>query len=275
MALGPRHRCPAGAARGLVRAIGSATPPGRDRPADALRALAVLGVVLGHWLVTALVPEGGTLHVVSPLERLPAVTPLSWLLQTLAVFFLVGGRMAAGGWASARARGLGYRGWLAARLTRLWRPVTALLCGWTAVSVVLLAAGAPGGTVRTLGTLVLSPLWFLLVYAGLTALTPWVARLHPLWPFAVVVHVDLVRRGLGGPEWLGWLNLAAGWLVPYCLGAAWARGGHPLWPFAVVVHVDLVRRGLGGPEWLGWLNLAAGWLVPYCLGDGGARAVRR
>ncbi|NEE61983.1 acyltransferase, partial [Streptomyces sp. SID8455] len=70
-----------------------------------------------------------------------------------------------------------------------------------------------------------SPLWFLLVFAGLTALTPLVARLHPLWPLAVVLHVDLVRFGLGGPGELGWINVVAGWLVPYCLGASVARGG--------------------------------------------------
>jgi hypothetical protein len=72
--------------------------------------------------------------------------------------------------------------------------------------------------------LALSPLWFLLVFAALTAATPLLARLNPLWPLAVVLHVDLVRFGLGGPSWLGWLNLPAGWLVPYALGAAWTRG---------------------------------------------------
>lgn len=77
----------------------------------------------------------------------------------------------------------------------------------------------------TLARLVLSPLWFLLVFVVLTAATPLVARLHPLWPLAVVVHIDLMRFGLGGPAWLGSINVVAGWLVPYCLGASWARGG--------------------------------------------------
>ncbi len=40
----------------------------------------------------------------------------------------------------------------------------------------------------------------------------------------MVAAVDLVRFGLGGPAWLGWVNVVAGWLVPYALGAAWARG---------------------------------------------------
>jgi len=88
---------------------------------------------------------------------------------------------------------------------------------------VLLAAGVPLATVRTLVGLVLSPLWFLLVFAALTASTPLVVRLHPGWPLVVVAGVDVARLVLGGPDWLGWLNLLAGWLVPYCLGAAWAR----------------------------------------------------
>ncbi|NDZ91102.1 acyltransferase, partial [Streptomyces sp. SID10115] len=95
---------------------------------------------------------------------------------------------------------------------------------WTAATAGLLLSGADPATVHTLVKPALSPLWFLLVYAALTAATPLVRRLNPLWPLAVVLHVDLVRFGFGGPAWLGWMNVAAGWLVPYTLGAAWARG---------------------------------------------------
>jgi len=34
----------------------------------------------------------------------------------------------------------------------------------------------------------------------------------------------LVRFGLDGPSWPGWINVLAGWLVPYLIGTAWARG---------------------------------------------------
>ncbi|MFE5633439.1 acyltransferase [Streptomyces sp. NPDC056543] len=211
--------------RDLAPRVEAATPLGRDRALDALRALAILGVVLGHWLVTALVADSGTVRGASPLNHLPEFTPVSWVFQTLAVFFLVGGAVSARGLAAARARREPYRAWLAARLGRLFRPVAALLAVWTAVALAVLASGVPWQTVYTLGKLVLSPLWFLLVFAALTALTPLVARVHPLWPLAVVLHVDLIRFGLDGPAWTGWINVAAGWLVPYCLGAAWARHG--------------------------------------------------
>ncbi|MFE1174037.1 acyltransferase [Streptomyces sp. NPDC058773] len=211
--------------RELIRRIEAATPEDRDRGVDALRAFAMLGVMLGHWLVTALVADSGRVRAVSPLGLLPQLTPASWLFQTLAVFFLVGGRMAAQSFTAARARGGTYRRWLGARTARLFRPVVAVLVVWSLVAGGLLVAGAGLETVGALGGLALSPLWFLLVFAVLTAATPLVARLHPLWPLAVVLHIDLIRFGLGGPVWLGWVNVAAGWLVPYCLGTAWSRGG--------------------------------------------------
>jgi hypothetical protein len=218
--------------RRLAARVDAATPPGRDRAVDALRALAIAGVIGGHWLVTALVPGpasghgGGTvLHDASPLASMPALAPVSWIFQTLSVFFLVGG------YAAALSYRGGYLSWLRGRLARLARPVAVLAAVWIPVTACLCLAGVPGATVRTLLTLVISPLWFLGVYAGLTALTPVAVRLAgrlggfaAVIPAAVVAAADLVRFGLGGPTWVGWVNLPAGWLVPYLLGAAWARG---------------------------------------------------
>jgi len=226
--------------------LDAATPPDRDRAVDALRAFAILGVVLGHWLVTALVADGGTLHTASPLRDMPWLAPISWVFQTLAVFFLVGGHVATRGYASARARGTTYGQWLAARLSRLFTPVAAVLVVWTVTAVALLLSGTDFDTVRALVKLALSPMWFLVVFAGLTAATPLLTRLNPLWPLAVVLHVDLIRFGLGGPSWLGWVNVAAGWLVPYTLGAAWTRG-----------ELDRARAG--------WVLLAGGTAATVAL----------
>lgn len=208
----------------LAERIEASTPADRNRTVDALRAFAILGVVLGHWLVTALTTADGGLSSTSPLAYMSGLAPVSWVFQTLAVFFLVGGHVAARGYASARERGDAYRTWVGGRLGRLFRPVAAVLVLWTVVTGGMLIGGVELTTVQTLVKLVLSPLWFLLVFAALTAATPLVARLHPLWPLAVVAGVDLWRFGHGGPEWAGWVNVAAGWLVPYTLGAAWARG---------------------------------------------------
>ncbi|MEV7220219.1 acyltransferase [Streptomyces sp. NPDC093681] len=242
----PTPAPPRGALRAAVARIETSTPKERDRAVDALRALAILGVVLGHWLVTALVADGTGLHAASPLQGMPWLAPVSWAFQTLAVFFLVGGHVATRGYASARARGETYGRWLTARLSRLFRPVLAVLTLWTVTAALLLLTGADYPTVHTLVKLALSPMWFLLVFAALTAATPLLTRLHPLWPLVVVLHVDLLRFGLGAPSWLGWVNLAAGWLVPYTLGAAWTRG-------------ELDRRRAG------WLLLTGGTAATAAL----------
>ncbi|MFJ7200595.1 MULTISPECIES: acyltransferase [unclassified Streptomyces] len=210
--------------RDFARRIESATPADRDRAVDALRAIAILGVVLGHWLVTALVVDSGTVHGASPLRYLPELTPVSWMFQTLAVFFLVGGLVGARSHAAARARGESYGRWLRARMGRLLRPMAVVPVVWSVAACAMLFAGVDQDSVRALCKLVWSPLWFIVVFAALTAATPLVARLHPLWPFAVVLVVDLYRFGLDAPGGLASVNVAAGWLVPYCLGAAWARG---------------------------------------------------
>ena len=219
-------------ARGLAAKIDAATPAHRDRTVDALRALAIAGVILGHWLVTALVLGSGRaghgLHDQSPLATMPYLTPLSWLFQTLAIFFLVGG------YAAARSYRGGYLSWLRQRLVRLSRPVALLAAVWVPLAAGLYLGGVSGSALHTVLTLVLDPLWFLGVFVVLTALTPlavaMVRRLGILAaaiPVAVVAAVDAVRFDLGGPSWAGWINVVAGWLVPYLLGIAWAWGAFP------------------------------------------------
>ena len=215
--------------RGLAARIDAATPAHRDRTVNALRALAIMGVILGHWTVTALVLTQGrtadVLHDASPLASMPALTPVSWIFQTLAIFFFVGG------YSAARSYRGGYRAWLGRRVARLFRPVAALVAVWALLGTGLYLGGVPGPTLHTILLLVLDPLWFLGVYAGLTALTPLAVALvrrfgagAALVPFSAVAVVDALRFGLGGPSWAGWINVAAGWMVPYLLGIAWARG---------------------------------------------------
>jgi len=215
--------------RGVAARIDAATPAHRDRTVDALRALAICGVILGHWMVTALVltkgKSGGVLYDASPLASMSWLTPVSWVFQTLAVFFFVGG------YSASRSYRGGYLAWLRGRLVRLARPVAMLVAVWVPLGTGLWLAGVPGSTLHTVLTLVLDPLWFLGVYAVLTALTPLAVALvrrlgaaAALIPLTVVAADDAVRFALGGPSWAGWINLPAGWLVPYLLGIAWARG---------------------------------------------------
>src|SRR5260370_19313571 len=125
----------------LARRVDAATPPQRDRAVDALRGLAIAGVIGGHWLVTALVlgrSSGGTvLSDQSPLASMPWLAPLSWVFQTLAVFFLVGGYSAARGY-----RG-GYLPWLRKRMVPPARPLLALAAVCIPRTVALVLSGAP------------------------------------------------------------------------------------------------------------------------------------
>ncbi len=63
--------------------------------------------------------EDGQLVRDDVLEMAAWLHPLTWVLQVMPVFFLVGGYANALSWRSARTRGETYGGWLRARLRRL------------------------------------------------------------------------------------------------------------------------------------------------------------
>ncbi|SHG91136.1 acyltransferase family protein [Geodermatophilus nigrescens] len=191
----------------------------RDRGPDLLRALALAGVVLGHWLVTAPGAPGavdGRVVTGSPLAGMPALAPVSWLLQTLALFFLVAG------WAAAR--GTGARRW-SRTLRRAAGPVVALVAAVAALATALAVAGASQGVVRTVVTLSLRPLWFLGVYLVLSLATPLLVRLDArLGAAAAVLPLGLALAGPLVPGTAGTVATAlAAWWVPWQLGVAAAR----------------------------------------------------
>ncbi|MFJ5232209.1 acyltransferase [Kitasatospora sp. NPDC088391] len=210
------------------------TPATRDRALDGLRALALLSVPVGHWMLGGLTLTDGVLHNASPLGALGFMAPLSWVLQMLGVFFLVGGRASALSWRRAAARGTGARQWLRGRTLRLARPVLGVAAVWAVLIPLLRALGVPADTVRTGAVLMVQPLWYIGMYLVLTALTPlcvkfgarsrgWGAGLL----LAAVAAVDLLRYGPWGaamPGWLSLLNLLPGWLFAYQLGVDWAHG---------------------------------------------------
>ncbi len=240
---------PLARARRAARRIDAGTPTDRDRALDGLRALALLAVVLGHWLLGGLTRgDGGALETASPLASLGQLAPLSWVLQLLGLFFLVGGYASVRSWRRAEARGVRTSQWLWARLVRLGRPVGALAVACAVLVAELHAVGVPGETLRTALTLVAQPLWFLALYAVLTALTPYcdrAVRRAGAWSavplLLCVAAVDLLRYGpyaQSVPSSVGLLNVLPGWLFGYQLGVAWGRG-------------RLDRRG-------GWLLLVGG-----------------
>ncbi|MFD0401853.1 acyltransferase [Kitasatospora sp. NPDC127121] len=232
---------PLTALRRAAHQVDARTPETRDRALDGLRALALLAVPVGHWLLGGFtLSADGALHNASPLSSLGGLAPISWVLQMLGVFFLVGGHSSVQSLERARAKGVTYLGWLRGRSVRLLRPVLGVTAVWALLIALLPALGVPGDTVRTGATLVVQPLWYIAVYLGLTALTPLcVAAGRRLggWSAGVLVAavaaVDLLRYGPWAeavPSWVGLLNILPGWLFGYQLGVLWAQGrlGRPV-----------------------------------------------
>jgi peptidoglycan/LPS O-acetylase OafA/YrhL len=213
-----------------------AVRPERIRVLDGLRAMAIFGVVCGHWLTGALVLNGGdgALGIHSSLSTLPWLRPSSWFFQMLGLFFLVGGYASAQSLHRSRHRDAPYTHWLRARFTRLTRPVFAAAAVVAAAISFATAAGVPPGTLRGWVLLFLQPLWFIGIYLIVTALTPALMALDrrfgaraALGFAAAVAVVDLTRYGPWGdgiPEWFGYLTVLPAWIFTYQLGIAWAHG---------------------------------------------------
>jgi hypothetical protein len=181
--------------------------------------VAIAGIVLGHWLVTAIVfGQDGALRVASPLATMPGLEPLTWLLQTLGPVFLAAGFAAARSGSAATSSGQ-------ARMARLYHPV-ATLVGLLAVTLSVGAvAGVPSTTLGTVATLALSPLWFLLPYLALTALTRVITTvIRRAGPAPLVAAAVAVVAGADLGAGLLPLTVCAAWLVPYSLGVALAEG---------------------------------------------------
>ncbi|WP_030668592.1 acyltransferase [Streptomyces rimosus] len=220
--------------RKAVRTIEGRTPAHRDRAIDGLRALALLAVPTGHWLLGGFTLDtDSALHNASPLSSFAALAPASWVLQMLGIFFLVGGYASVLSFHRAAARGESTGHWLRTRLARLGRPVLGVTAVWAALIPVLSVCGVPEPTLRTGATLVIQPLWFVGVYAGITALTPYcvrAARRLGAWAaaplLAAVAMVDFLRYGPYAdamPSWLSLLNLLPGWMFAYQLGVSWGE----------------------------------------------------
>lgn len=81
-----------------TRRLADETPPTRNRVVDVWRAVAILVVVLGHWLAASIwrMPDG-EIALLNSLEWVPYAAWVTWLVQVMPVFFLVGG------YANARA----------------------------------------------------------------------------------------------------------------------------------------------------------------------------
>lgn len=223
--------------RPIASQLDAVTPGDRDRWVDTMRVGSLLVVVLGHWLMVAITDAG---RITNVLAVVPELQPLTWVLQVMPLFLLVGGVAHAHTLESLERRHPAYAGRYAvffrARATRLLRPTLAFLAVWVVLGAVADLSGLtdrPGDLGRLArDALVMVPqlLWFVGIYLGACALAPLMRDLHRRWGLRVVVTlvilaliVDVARFG-GGPALVGNLNFAFVWLALHQLGFAWRDG---------------------------------------------------
>ena len=248
--------------------LAEATPATRDRYVDFLRAFSIATVVVGHWFIAMIHWDGSRIWVENAVGHQSMLWLATWVLQVMPLFFFVGGFSNSRGWVSVRRAGSGYGSFIRKRLTRLLKPTAVFIGVWLVIEagLHLLDIGSPGlfrGTFLPFG-----PLWFLLVYAGLVALTPVTFALHQRWGLAVigglvagVAVVEVLRFGFGIGS-IGWLNMALVWLAVHQVGYCDAycsliEGGRRLWAVMAVIgltvlvvltNLELVTRELWYPR---------------------------
>lgn len=213
-----------------VSRLVEATPASRNRVVDLYRALAITAVVLGHWLMAAIVVRDGAVSQVNILEVTPALQGLTWVFQVMPLFFLVGGYSNATSWRSARAKGVTWATWQRARLRRLMTPVVPLLLLWLVVASVAQLFDVPAAMLRTASQTALVPTWFLAAYVLVVAVTPltlalweWLGWWSVVGGLALGGLVDWVSISTG-QVLVGFVNYLVVWATVHQLGYAWRDG---------------------------------------------------
>ncbi|MFU7528172.1 acyltransferase family protein [Qipengyuania sp. ASV99] len=219
-----------------ARELAEMTPPERNRWVDFLRAISILAVVFGHWLMAGLyVDEAGELQRGDLLSVAPWAHWLTWGFQVMPVFFLVGGYSNGVSWDATTGKAQPgqtgvYRDWLASRVQRLIAPTFPVLLLWGVLAVVMTQLGLDRGQIRDATEAALIPVWFLAVYLIVTACTP---LTHKAWErfgwlsFAVYVPLaigtDWLTFSVGVP-YVNFTNFLWVFLAIHQLGFAWRAG---------------------------------------------------
>jgi fucose 4-O-acetylase-like acetyltransferase len=207
------------------------TPASRNRYVDFLRALSIIAVITGHWLIAAPWLRDGQLRLDHMLAARPWTQWLTLLFQVMPVFFLVGGYSNAASWQAACRAGTPYGAWVAGRARRLIGPIVPLVVTWAVLAFVFRRFGVSYETIRQASILALVPMWFLAVYLLVVLLVPYTHaawRRHGAWSFlapaALAVVVDVLRFHGGHRPLIGWLNYVFVWVAVHQLGYAWRDG---------------------------------------------------
>lgn len=208
------------------------TPTTRNRYIDLLRVFSIFVVVVGHWLMAVITIDGtGAISGENILGMVPQMQYLTWGLQVMPIFFIVGGFANAASWSSARDKGVTYAGWLRGRMARLLRPTLVFVAVWAVLTVVFAQVVRLSPETLEVGlTLVAVPVWFLGVYLLVIPMVPVMLALHerfglmvPVVSIAIAAVVDVLVRDLGLVG-IGYVNYLFIWVAVHQLGFFWRDG---------------------------------------------------
>ena len=234
--------------------LAAVTPEDRNRYVDCLRAVSILFVIIGHWLITTAHYDAATetLNPMLALEVIPWTKWLTWVFQVMPIFFIVGGYSNAVSLEGARKKQIGYADWLTNRLHRLLTPLLLLVVVWAGIAFIMHLFGAAPQTIRFISRTALVPTWFLAIYTMIVLLAP---ATYAIWRrfgypslFAYIflaIFVDFAFFKLGWRA-LGWTNYFWVWLAMHHLGFAWRDGrlGRPSILLGVGVLCLLALMGM-------------------------------
>ena len=231
---------------------------GRDELVDLLRSLATTTVVVWHWVFTIVLWRADGPHADNHIGYVSGLWSLTWVLQVMPLFFVAGGFVHARAWARDRGRPGAWGSFVKRRALQLGLPALVLIAvvAGAGTAVALLHAGGDPWVPRAV-MLVLSPLWFLVVYMALVTTVPVWDRLDRRWGELVPIGlalaamgVDLIRFRFGHPE-VAWFNMVFVWGAAHQVGWSWerlrnapARFGHALVLIGFAGLIGLTNMGL-------------------------------
>ncbi|MEO0569340.1 MAG: acyltransferase [Pseudomonadota bacterium] len=218
------------------------TPESRNRAVDLYRAIAIIFVILGHWLLVAAYMNNGQVELVILLAEQPWTHYATWLFQVMPVFFFVGGFSNGLSWASAQKDPEKRRVWAATRLSRLLKPTIPVVVFWTLGAFIASLWGVSTDLIAQASQAALVPVWFLAVYIIITMAVPVTAAFWDKYGIGSVlilvagaISVDIIAFGFD-QQWLRWINYAFVWLAVHQLGYWWRTAARPaVWALGFVL----------------------------------------
>ncbi|QPZ37677.1 acyltransferase family protein [Paramicrobacterium chengjingii] len=202
----------------------------RDAGIDLVRAVCLAIVVALHSLMVGVSLGSNGPVFENAAEGHAWFIPVSFFVQVMPLFFIVGGFSTRLAYRSARSRGTGAAGFVAGRVQRLLGPAIVMIAVVGVSLLTMTIAGIPADMVAEAGFRISQPLWFLGVYLGIQALAPAMITAHERAPritlallalSVIGVDVAAATTGIGG---IALLNLGFVWLLVQQLGFWLADG---------------------------------------------------